>query len=488
MRLACRWSQTGRVATLFVLVLLLGSPEVLARSGRRSPGALSRTALQRGLRKAYARPVARMGTLAVYVKVAGGRVLFARRGRSRLHPASCIKLVTAATALRRLGKDYRFDTVIRGRIKGASMTTPVVLWGQGDPSLVRGDLTRFAKQLRAKGVRKIPAGVVVDDSYFDARRWPPGFRKPSSSAYMTPVGAVSLDGNTVEVVVTPTTAGARAKVQLMPASDYVRKKNGVKTGTRTRIHAYAARHNKRLRVMVSGTIKAGANPVRKWVRVLSPARYTGATFKRALEAQGIEVGPVKRGRVSGEPVLIRHRSKPLSELVRHMNRTSNNFYAEQLLKALGAKVFGQPGTTRKGVKATRGLMRRSGIPAGQYRMANGSGLLGRTRIAPKALVRLLERIRTLPWLYKALRDSLPVAGRSGTIARRFLGTVAAGRVYAKTGTVNKVSCLAGYVDRRSGKSPIIFAILHNGFTTTHAVARRVQDRMVILLARYGLTR
>lgn len=471
---------------VWLMVLTLGAPQAFARRPARRGGTLTRTALQRGLRKAFARPVARMGTFAVYVKVAGGRTLFARRGGTRLHPASCIKLVTAAATLRRLGKGYRFETVIRGRLQGARMTGPVFLWGQGDPSLTRDDLARFAKQLRGKGVRKIPAGVVVDDSYFDARRWPPGFRKPSSSAYMTPVGAVSLDGNTVEVVVTPTTDGARAKVLLLPLSDYVKKKNGVKTGQRTRLHAYAVRDGKKLKVLVSGTIKAGAQPVRKWVRVLDPARYAGATLKRALEQQGITVGPVKRGRVTSEPVLLRHRSKPLSALVQHMNRKSNNFYAEQLLKALGAKVYGRPGTTRKGVKATRGLMRRSGIPARQYRMANGSGLLGRTRVAPKALVRLLDRVRTLPWLYKALRDSLPVAGRSGTLARRLGGTVAAGRVRAKTGTVNKVSCLAGYVDRRSGKPPIIFAIIHNGFTTTHAVARRVQNRMVILLARYAL--
>ncbi len=477
-----------RSSLVLLLVLSTGSPDAWARRPRHRGGTLSRTALQRGLRKAYAKPVARMGTFAVYVKVAGGRVLFARRGSRRLHPASCIKLVTAAATLRRLGKGYRFDTVVRGRLQGAKMTTPVFLWGQGDPSLTRDDLTRFAKQLHAKGVRKIPAGVVVDDSYYDARRWPPGFRKPSSSAYMTPVGAVSLDGNTVEVVITPTTAGARAKVSLLPASDYVKKKNGVKTSTRTRIHAYAARHGKLLRVFVSGTIKAGGKSVRKWVRVLDPARYAGATFKRALERQGITVGPVKRGRVKSAPVILRHRSKPLSELVKHMNLTSNNFYAEQLLKALGAKAYGRPGTTRKGVKATRGLMKRSGIPASQYRMANGSGLLGRTRVAPKALVRLLDRVRTLPWLYKALRDSLPVAGRTGTLGRRLSGTVAAGRVRAKTGTVNKVSCLAGYVDRRSGKPPIIFAIMHNGFTTTHRVARRVQDRMVILLSRYARTR
>ncbi len=474
------------IALAWFLLLTLGGADGLARRPRAAAGALTLRALQHGLRRAYARPVARMGTFAVYVKVAGGRVIFSRRGSTRLHPASCIKLVTAAATLRRLGKGYRFHTLVRGRIQGDHMTTPIFLWGQGDPSLTSHDLERFARQVFARGVRKIPGGVVVDDSYFDSRRWPPGFREPSSSAYMTPVGAVSMDGNTVQVTVNPTQPGTRAKVTLLPPSSYLLKRISVKTGKRTRLYAYASRSGKQLRVFVSGTIAAGASPTSRWVRVLDPAAYAGATFKSALERAGIVVGPVRRGRVKGEPVLIRHQSKPLAELVAYMNKNSSNFYAEQLIKALGAKVYGRPGTTRKGVKATRGLMRRSGIPARQYRMDNGSGLLGRTRVAPKALVRLLERVRTLPWLYKALRDSLPVAGLTGTLARRLVGTVAAGRVHAKTGTVNKVSCLAGYVDRRSGKPPIIFAIIHNGFTTSHRVARKVQDRMVILLARYAL--
>ena len=95
-------------------------------------------------------------------------------------------IVTAAATLRRLGKGYRFDTVIRGRIQGAGMTTPVYLWGQGDPSLTRDDLTRFAKQLHAKGVRKIPAGVVVDDSYFDAERHGRGWANQQDAGYPQP--------------------------------------------------------------------------------------------------------------------------------------------------------------------------------------------------------------------------------------------------------------------------------------------------------------
>ncbi|MFH2010254.1 MAG: D-alanyl-D-alanine carboxypeptidase/D-alanyl-D-alanine-endopeptidase [bacterium] len=475
----------------FALVggLVLGVvSDASARESLRRATPLSRQALQQRLRKQVARPMAKLGTFAVYIKRAGGPVLFARRGTTRLHPASCVKLITAAAVLRRLGKDFRFDTVVRGSISGGRMTSPLSLRGHGDPSLTRDDLARFAAQIKARGVREIPGGVVVDDTYFDGRRFPPGFKGPSSSSYMTPTGAVSVDGNTVEVTVTPVTVGARARVALTQVSAYVHAKNGVMTAADTRLSASASRVGKTLQVFVRGTIRAGSEPVRQWVRVLDPSRYAGELFKRALEAQGIRVGLVRRARAPKAPLLIRHRSKALWELVQVMNRTSNNFYAEQLLKALGATVHGAPGTTRKGVRAVRGIMHRAGVNRSSYQLANGSGLFGSTRIAAKHLVRLLERLRTLPWLYSAIRESLPVAGRSGTLAKRFVGTVAAGRVRAKTGTFKQVSCLAGYVDGRSGTAPIVFAIIHNGFNTSHRRIRRVQDKIVELVARYALGR
>ncbi len=448
---------------------------------------LTKQQLQRRLRKQVRKPLARKGTFAVYVKVLGGPVLFARRGRRRLHPASCVKLVTSSVALRLMGREHRFETTLRGRIEKNRMTTPLVLQGRGDPSLTRNDLGKLAKALAAKGVKQIPS-LQVDDHYFDGRHWPPGFRKPSSSAYMTPTGAVSLDGNTVEVVVEPTEPGKRAKVTLLPPSGYLELKRGIRTRNRrkNRVYVFAVRHGKKLKVVVNGAIRPGSATVRRWVRVLHPTRYAGESFKRMLEDEGITVGPVKRGRAGDAPVILRHRSEPLVQLVKTMNGESNNFYAEQLLKALGAKKLGPPGSTRKGIRASQGLLRRSGIRRGRYRMSNGSGLFGRTRFSPRQLVRLLQRLKTLPWLYRAIYDSLAVGGIRGTLSKRFRGSVAAGRVHAKTGTLDGVSCLAGFVDGRRGRPPLLFAILHNGFQGPHYRVRRIQDAMVEAMARYQL--
>lgn len=447
--------------------------------------------LQRRLRALYARPAARMGTLGVYVKVLKGRVLFARRGRRLLHPASCVKLVTASAALRVLGRDFRFATEVRGRLEGRRLTSPLVLRGEGDPSLVRSDLERFAQALHAKGVRRVPE-LLVDDTAFDGRRWPPGFGRPSSSAYMTPTGGVSLDGNTVEVVISPTQPGQKAKVTLLPPSDYLELGRRVKTGEKTRLFVTSVRRGAHLHVVVSGSIATQSAPVRRWTRVMAPGLYAGLSFKRMLETQGMEVGKVRLVRRLGRagsraarlPLILRHRSKPLWELVQHMDRKSDNFYAEQILKRLGAQVFGRPGSTRKGVRAAARLLARAGIRARRYRMSNGSGLFGNNAFSPRQLVRLLERVSTLKWLFRTLWDSLPVAGLLGTLSKRMGGTVAASHVHAKTGTLNGVSCLAGFVEGRSGRRPLVFAILHNGFVGPQARVRRIQDKMVEAMARY----
>lgn len=490
----------AKVAVLFLWILAGGaSPSsVWGRDAKASParaaggspdgsGPIGMAQLQQRLRRAYAHPLAKVGTLGVYVKVRGGPVIFSRRGAQALHPASCVKLVTSAAALRELGASFRFVTQLRGAVEGGTMTTPLFLVGQGDPTLTRDDLQRFAAVIKGKGITEIPS-LVVDDTFFDRRRWPPGFRHPSSSAYTTPTGAVSLDGNTVEVVVTPTSEGERAQVTLVPPSDYLELTSAVTTGPKTMITVVAIRSGSKLKVQVTGRVQADGGPERRWTRVLDPARYAGESFRRLLEAQGIKVGPVQVGQRGSGPELHRHSSAPLTELVTHMNRTSNNHYAEQILKALGAQKVGEPGSTEKGITVARGLLQRSGMRQGTYRMQNGSGLLGNNAFSARQMVQLMERIHTLPWLYDAIRDSLPVAGLAGTLSKRLGGTAAAGRLRAKTGTLNGVSCLAGFVDGPKGRPPIIFAILHSGFTGSQARSRKVQDMMVEAMARYMLSR
>jgi D-alanyl-D-alanine carboxypeptidase/D-alanyl-D-alanine-endopeptidase (penicillin-binding protein 4) len=426
----------------------------------------------------------------VYIKRLGGQVLFSRSGGRWMHPASCTKLVTASAALRSLTPRFRFDTVLRGRTREDRLLTPLFLWGQGDPTLGHADLERMAARLHALGIRRIPRGIVVDDHYFSHRRFPPGFGRPSSSRFTTPTGALSLDQNTVTLRIAPTAAGRRARVTVIPSSAYVELRHQVRTASRTKLWLKATRNRTRrgprLRVRLSGTVAAGASPVLRRARVMDPSYYVGHTLKQALQRRGISVGRVRRGRHRKAPELIRHRSAPLGDIVQKMNLHSSNFIAEQLTKLLGAKRYGTPGTTRKGLRAARGLLRRAGVPPGRYRMTNGSGLFGHTRFAPRQLVRLLERLHTLPWLYRAVRRSLPVAGASGTLAGRLNGTPASGRVRAKTGTLKQVSCLAGYVDAPGGRPPLVFAIVVNRVRTSTSAVRKIQDRMVTALARYLL--
>ncbi|MDY0003469.1 MAG: D-alanyl-D-alanine carboxypeptidase, partial [Polyangia bacterium] len=162
-----RWPLARSLAPLLVISALFSSSEASARQrGPRAQGAerkpdagggsMGRTQLVARLRKAYANPLARVGTFAVYVKVLGGPVLFARRGGQALHPASCVKLVTSAAALRELGADFRFVTSLYGKADGPVMATPLTLVGQGDPSLTRDHLQQCALAMKMKGIAEIP--------------------------------------------------------------------------------------------------------------------------------------------------------------------------------------------------------------------------------------------------------------------------------------------------------------------------------------------
>jgi D-alanyl-D-alanine carboxypeptidase/D-alanyl-D-alanine-endopeptidase (penicillin-binding protein 4) len=470
---------------------------------------LDKAGLQRGLRRLVAGAAANDGTLAIAVKELGAKeAIFVRRGDKALHPASCVKLVTAAAVLRRLGTQTRLETRLYGLVAGTTMVTPLYVWGEGDPSLTREHLTAFAAALVARGVAAMPFGIVVDDSYFDGKRWAPGFQKSTASGYSAPTGAVSVQGNAVQVEVTPAgRPGLPAEVQALPDSDYIRLNARVRTTARgLGFWAHAARlrsrperpgqrgRPERLRVVARGRIGVGNEPRSRWVRVVNPARFFGESLRRALTDAGVMVGPVARGRLPAAtdarrpPVVHAHRSEPLATLVKTMNEHSSNFYAEQLLKVLGARASGAPGTTAKGITEAKRLMSWLSIPANRYRLANGSGLGGRTKLSVRILVTLLDRTRAKPKLHQALSASLAVWGRSGTLEKRMVKSVNVGRVRAKTGTLKDVSCLAGYVDGKPGTRPLIFAILHNGFTRGLLAVRRVQRRATELMVRYAHTR
>jgi D-alanyl-D-alanine carboxypeptidase/D-alanyl-D-alanine-endopeptidase (penicillin-binding protein 4) len=430
---------------------------------------------------------ARQGVFSITVKRLDGPVIFARNSRRRLHPASCVKLLTSAAALRKLGTDFRFDTVLEGKREGDALVTPLYVWGQGDPSLTHDDLYRFADELKAMGIKKIPKGIVVDDYYFSSRRFPPGFGKPSAKGYIAPTGGVSIDENTVTVTVEPRQSGdkCRAQVVVKPPSDYLIVSSRVRCGEAKRWLRVAARKKgDKVHVIVSGRVRAGDRPTTVRRRIFHPALFAGETLRRALVERSIQTGPVKRGQKPQLPELIRHRSGKLIDLVTHMNRFSDNHYAEQLLKVVGAKTLNTPGTTKKGLEVVSRFLTRAGVRRRLYVLSNGSGLFGRTRMATSQLVKFLQRVSTLDWLEKALLDSLAVAGKNGTLGSRMDGSAAEGRVRAKTGTLKGVSCLAGYALDSKKRPKVLFAIFHNGHKGSARSSRKIQDRAVRAIVRY----
>jgi D-alanyl-D-alanine carboxypeptidase/D-alanyl-D-alanine-endopeptidase (penicillin-binding protein 4) len=221
-------------------------------------------------------------------------------------------------------------------------------------------------------------------------------------------------------------------------------------------------------------------------KIDEPALYLGHTLRRLLELRGVSFrGRVRTGEVAEGARLVHvEESDSLAEIVRGLNKTSNNFVAEQLLKTLGAEAKGAPGTWAKGVAAVEDFLAEVGLERGAYLMKNGSGLNDTNRFSARQLVAVLRAMWARFPLQPEFIASLPVAGRDGTIRWRMEGTEAQGRLRAKTGTLENVTSLSGYV-QTAGKRTLAFSVLVNDFPGRASGAVRSVDAMGSALAASG---
>jgi D-alanyl-D-alanine carboxypeptidase/D-alanyl-D-alanine-endopeptidase (penicillin-binding protein 4) len=359
-------------------------------------------------------PAARTSALAV--DLVTGEVLFGRNAALALAPASTEKLAVSYALLATFGPGYRIETRVLGNgwQDGAVWRGDLVLKGYGDPALAAAQLRSLAAQVRELGVRRVTGRVLGDESFYDARRVAPGWRASYYIRESEPLSALVVD---------------RA----------------------------------RYRGAVSG----------------NPALAAAALFRQALQAQGVAVAkPTALGRAEDEVnELARVASAPLLRLVTLVNRDSDNFAAEMLLKHLGAVQRGE-GTTPAGAAEARALLAEAGVPLAGVRLVDGSGLSLQNRTTAACLVAILRLAWADPVLRPSFLASLAVAGRSGTLRKRLRGPPALGQVVAKTGTTRASSALAGYVRGR-----YVFAVVTNGAPVSSYWARQAQDRFVTALAK-----
>jgi D-alanyl-D-alanine carboxypeptidase/D-alanyl-D-alanine-endopeptidase (penicillin-binding protein 4) len=399
-----------------------------------------------------------LATSGIAIVDAGGRPLFTRRERTPMTPASTFKVLVGATALETLGPRFRFPTTLEalddpsdGKIAG-----DVYLVGSGDPMLTRDDLRGGIGAIARAGVRTITGGVVADGSLFAGpeqnRAW---VADDLQYGYAAGTSALSLDQGTVEFHLVPTSVGAPARITALPPSDTVRMSGAVITSYATLLSI--TRAPDRNDFTFDGRVAAGAEQS-FWRPVADMPLYAAGVARAMLRARGIEVGAKPRTGIAPLTpyVLWTHRSAPLQAIVHQMLLESNNHFAEQLLRAVGA-TRGR-GTESGGGLIERGVLKRDGVPQDGLRIVDGSGLAPSDRVAPLTLAELLARTAAEP-IGPVFVNALPRVGIEGTVRYRQL-TDALGKARAKSGHIEDVNALAGYVQtRRHGR--VAFAIIVN---------------------------
>lgn len=406
-----------------------------------------------------------------------------------LNPASNMKLLTTAAALELLGSQYSFSTSLYYRPKDRRNNTlrgNLYIQAGADPGLVTGDVFEIAQSLYAQGIHKIQGRLIFDIGRLNGEGLPPGFdQKDELASYRTAIGAASLNYNTYVVWTRPgTRRGKAAQISIVPPITGLRIENKSKTtrgsSNRTRV-ALVREKNGRTKVLVSGYIGQKARPRSQRLPRYEPLDYAHEVFYQAFRAAGISIKKqaAKSGALpSDAKKLLSRASAPLGSLIRPINKYSNNFMAEQLLWTLAPA--GHP--PEAGLLEIHRFLQSINLPMDGLTLGNGSGLYDSNRMSPAQLTHLLVYMHNDFRHSADFLASLAVMGVDGTTRRRLHQTTAKGWVRAKTGTLNNVSALSGYISA-PGKATLAFSILANDFRSSQlARIRRLQDNIVLALS------
>lgn len=427
---------------------------------------------------------------------------FYKRNENKLFvPASNLKLFTTALGLITLGSDYRFKTEIwtNGKIDGTVLKGNLIVKGFGDPVIsgrfYKGDALKifndWADSLLEIGIDEIRGNIIGDDNAFDDIGLGEGWSWDYESYwYSAPTSALSFNDNCVDISVQPTDIGERAEISVKPSTRYVVLVNDVftvKDDSATSLDVNRDRGTNIIRV--SGKIKYSSQPVILYATINNPTQYFVITLKEVLEKKGIKVtgfaldiddldSPVN---YKDSRLLMLHQSVPLKEIIKVINKSSQNFFAEQLFKVMGYEKY-KWGSADNGFRASKDALTQMGINPDGLIMVDGSGLSRLNFISPQQMIRLLEYMSKSP-LFDDFYNSLPIAGKDGTLARRMIKSRAQENVRAKTGFIGNVRSLAGYM--RTGDGELLaFCMIANNFNVPVILADNLQDLVCTRLANF----
>ncbi|MEO8298675.1 MAG: D-alanyl-D-alanine carboxypeptidase/D-alanyl-D-alanine-endopeptidase [Burkholderiales bacterium] len=425
----------------------------------------AQTALPLPIRLALARADLDPQSLALWIApVDAGAPRLAHQPDALLNPASVIKLVTSAAALDQLGPSYAWTTpvIFGGKVEAGVLKGDLVIEGRGDPKLVTERLWLLLRRVQALGVRSISGDIVLDRRAFQVPEVDPGsFDGERHRPYNVRPDALSVNYKSLLITLRPEPGRGVALVSVEPALAglaaplEVRLTDGPCNDWRAGLQAD---FSDPAQLRLAGRFPASCGEKTWPVAPAAPERFNA----RAIEAMWRDIGGQLGGRVrdgvrpQGVLATFEFTSPSLAEVLRDINKYSNNVMAQQLFLTLSLAQRGL-GTWEGSRELTLArVQERAGCGAGELRLDNGSGLSRDERLTARCLGRVLQWAWASPWMPEYLA-SLPIAGEH--TARR--ATAAAGRAHLKTGSLNNVAALAGYVDAASGRRYVLVAVINH---------------------------
>jgi len=490
-----------------LLVLLAGAVQIgCASVGGAGSGGSDRAAIEQILGVSPLDQV-HFGILAIDAHT--GRTLYSRNAHQKFVPASNQKILVTATALTLLGPDYRYQTEVwaTGSVLGSLLDGDLVVLASGDPTLSdrywdsgEAALAAIADSLRGRGLTAVGGSVFVDVSAWDSATVGPTWEvEDLRYGYGATGGAFAIDEGEIQLIVAAGAAvGSPASVRWTPmgSDDYVTSR--IRTSppdSTTRVRPSYLPESRRL--VLEGHAEFGTvdtlsfairDPVRQATAALARAiADAGITLEHGARVVWVDSVRVGRGCVSGAVrecpnagLVFTLESPPLSQLIAGILKPSQNWMAEQLIRTLGAE-RGEQGSWSEGLDVIQGfLTEQVGVDSLDVAPRDGSGLSAYNLVTPRAMVRILQYMRSGANA-AAFRSALARPGEeNSTLERRLMDLE--GRVFAKTGTISNVNSLSGYLVQNHG-TEVIFSILSNGSGLSSSVVRAAIDDVARVLAR-----
>jgi D-alanyl-D-alanine carboxypeptidase/D-alanyl-D-alanine-endopeptidase (penicillin-binding protein 4) len=397
-----------------------------------------------------------------------------------------MKLFTTALALANLGPDYKFHTTLetRGAISpDGRLAGDVILVGRGDPNLSNRKfpfdlkeefdgppekaLAELADALIARGVKEISGDIVGDDSYFPRERYPNGWEIDDMVwEYGAAISAIVVDDNTVAMLLTPgEKAGDPVLASVTPPTPDFSLQNDVTTSEAgVKPDLTLTREPGANLVVVRGTLPARGFARKLVLAIEEPAQHAASLLAGLLTDRGVKLDGRIRAIHTPETdttprtVLADHVSVPLGDSVKLVNKISQNLHTEMLLRT-ATRQNGLWATPEEMLKTPQEFYAAAGIAPDDVIQTDGSGLSRHDMVTPRAIVMLLKYAQAQAW-FAPYYASLPIAGVDGSLQDRMKNTLAAGRIHAKTGSIEHVRTLSGFAETPSGRR-LIFSFLSN---------------------------